>query len=532
MPLTLEQAIGQQFLLSFVGKQKPTEDVLSALRQQRVGGIVLFRAKNMGSLAELRGLTASLQAAAEQNGQPPLLIAADQEGGQLMAIGDGTPFPGNLALGATRSEKLAQRVGRALAREVAAVGVNVNFAPVCDVNNNPDNPVVGTRSFGEDPALVARLAAALVRGIQSAGVAATAKHFPGHGDTASDSHHAAPVIPHGLDRLSRIELPPFKAAIAAGVRLVMTAHIVLPRLNEGRDLPATLSPAILKGLLRRRLRFGGVVISDAMDMKAIDQGSGLIVDALAASAAGVDAMIFNLEPPQQVAAFSALVQAARRGLLPTKDVQESARRVLRLKSWLKARKRPPLEVVGCKEHRALARDVAQASVTLVRDRASRLPIRLSAEDRIAVVVPRPEDLTPADTSSYLVPALASAIGRHHPRVDEFFVSMNPSPSDVRALCGTLGAYDLVVVGTINATAHPGQGTLVKEAVKQGTPVVAVALRMPYDLAAYPEVATYACAYSILPPSMDAMADALFGKIEFAGKLPVSLPKNLLGERRG
>ena len=177
-PLTLEQAVGQQFLLSFVGKEKPPEDVLAALRQQRMGGTVLFRAKNMGSLAELRGLTAALQAAAEQHHQPPLLIAADQEGGQLMAIGDGTPFPGNLALGAARSEKLAERVGRALGREVAAVGVNVNLAPVCDVNNNPENPVVGTRSFGEDPALVARLAAALVRGIQSAGVAAMRQALP------------------------------------------------------------------------------------------------------------------------------------------------------------------------------------------------------------------------------------------------------------------------------------------------------------------------------------------------------------------
>ena len=526
MALTLEQAVGQRFLLSFTGKQEPGEDVLAALCEQRVGGIVLFRAKNMGSLSELRSLTTSLQEAAARHGQPALLIAADQEGGQLMAVGDATPFPGNLALGAARSEKLAYRVGRALGREVAAVGVNVNFAPVCDVNNNPDNPVVGTRSFGQEPALVARMAASLLRGIQSAGVAATAKHFPGHGDTASDSHHAAPVIPHGLDRLSRVELPPFKAAIAAGVRLVMTAHIVLPELNEGRDLPATLSPSILKDLLRRRLRFGGLVVSDAMDMKAIDQGDALIVDALAACAAGIDLMIFNLEPAQQMAAHAALVQAARRGLLPVKEVQETARRILRLKSWLKARRPPPLEVVGCREHLALAREVAQASVTLVRDRAQRVPVRLDPEDRIAVVVPRPADLTPADTSSYLLPALAGAVRRHHERVDEFVVSMNPGPSEVGALCATLAAYDLVVIGTINAKGHPGQAALVKEAVRQGSPVLAVALRMPYDLAAYPDVPTYACTYSILPPSMDALADALFGKAEFTGKLPVRLPSHL------
>jgi beta-N-acetylhexosaminidase len=527
-PPSVEQAIGQRFLLSFTGRTEPTEDMMAALRQQRLGGVVLFRARNMGGLAELRGLTAALQAQAARHGQPRLLIAADQEGGQLMAIGEGTPFPGNLALGATRSETLAYQVGRALGREVAAVGVNVNFAPVCDVNNNPANPVVGTRSFGEDPALVARLAAAMVRGIQSAGVAATAKHFPGHGDTASDSHHAAPVIPHGADRLARVELPPFRAAIAAGVHLVMTAHIVLPALNGGRDLPATLSPAILTGLLRGKLRFQGLVATDAMDMKAIDQGAGLFVDTLAAAAAGADLLLFNLDPERQVAAYTALVQAARRGLLPEPAVRETARRIARLKAWLGRRRQPPLEVVGCARHRALAREVAEKSVTLVRDTARRLPLRLAARDRVAVVVPRPEDLTPADTSSYLVPALAEAMRRHHPQVDELLVPMSPGTGEVRALCRALEGYDLVVVGTINAAHNPAQAALVKAASRLRAPLVVVALRMPYDLAAFPEVRTYACTYSILPPSMDAVAAALFGRIPFAGRLPVALPRRLAG----
>jgi beta-N-acetylhexosaminidase len=522
MALTLEQALGQQFLLSFTGTREPPPAVLSALGREQVSGIVLFRARNMGSLAELRGLTAALQRAAAAAGQPPLLIGADQEGGQLMAIGDGTPFPGNLALGATRSEALAYRVGRALGREVAAVGVNVDFAPVCDVNNNPANPVVGTRSFGEEPALVSRLAAAMVKGIQREGVAATAKHFPGHGDTASDSHHAAPVIPHGLDRLRRIELPPFRAAIRAGVRLVMTAHIVLPALNGQNDVPATLSAPILRGLLRRRLGFDGLVVTDAMDMRAIDQGLGLVVDAIAAVAAGVDLLLFNHDPSRQEAAHAGLVQAARRGLLSAAEIQASARRVLALKGWLRGRRQPALDVVGGREHLSLAAEVARRSVTLVRDTARRLPLRLSPDARIAVVVPRPEDLTPADTSSLVVPALAAAVRRHHPRVDELFIAMNPSPSEVSALRTRLRGYDLAIVGTINATAHPSQAALVGMLVREGPATVAVALRMPYDLEAYPAAPTYACTYSILSPSMDALADALFGKIPFAGRLPVSV----------
>ena len=497
MPLTLEQALGQQFLYTFIGKRRPSADMLRILKQQHVGGIVLFRAKNMGSLAELRGLTAALQKAAAESGQPPLLIAADQEGGQLMAIGDGTPFPGNLALGATRSETLAYRVGRALGREVAAVGVNVDFAPVCDVNNNPANPVVGTRSFGQDPALVARLGAALVRGLQSAGVAATAKHFPGHGDTASDSHHAAPVIPHGLDRLLRVELPPFRAAIAAGVRLVMTAHIVLPKLNGGRDLPATLAPAILQGLLRQRLGFDGLIVTDAMDMNAIDQGAGLFVDAMAALTAGADLLTLNHDLSKSRAAYA----VARAGLASWPPlgrryprVREARPRPEALARWPE---QPPLRVVGCAEHRALAREVAQQSVTLVRDRAHRLPLRLPRRARVAVVVPRPEDLTPADTSSYLVPALAAAVRRRHSGTEEFIVPMNPAATDVRELVGKLSGYDLVIVGTINAAPRSGQATLVRALVRGGTPTIAVALRMPYDIAAYPEVETYACTYSIL-----------------------------------
>jgi len=526
MSLTLEQSIGQQFLLSFSGKRTPPSKLLQILRSQHVGGIVLFRAKNMGSISQLRELTVALQKAAAQIGQPPLLIAADQEGGQLMAIGDATPFPGNMALGATRSEKLAYRVGRALGREVAAVGVNVDFAPVCDVNNNPANPVVGTRSFGESPALVSRLSAALVRGLQSAGVAATAKHFPGHGDTSSDSHHGSPVLPHDTKRVHRVELPPFRAAIKAGVRLMMTAHIVFPALNGGTSLPATLSQDILRGLLRRHLGFRGLIVSDAMDMHAIDQGPGLVVDALAALGAGVDLLLLNHDLARVAFTYSCAVQAARRGLLPPQEIHASAQRILKLKTWLARTKQPPLSVIGCREHRALAREVAEKSVTLVRDTTRQLPVRLQPTSRIAVVVPRPEDLTPADTSSLVIPALASAVRRYHRQVDNFTIAMNPSSAEIRALREKLAKYDLLIMGTINAMSHQGQAALVNTMLKSESKVIAVALRMPYDLAAYPAAPTYVCTYSILPPAMEALADALWGRILFKGTLPVRIPLNV------
>jgi beta-N-acetylhexosaminidase len=523
MSLSLEQAIGQKLMLSFVGHELPRE-FLATLHRQHVGGVTLFRHHNVANPPQVRALTAALQRAAQEAGQPPLLIAADQEGGQLMAIGNGTtPFPGNMALGAARSDELARRGGYAIGRELAAMGLNVNYAPVCDVNNNPQNPVVGTRSFGEDPAWVARLSAAMVEGLQSAGVAAAAKHFPGHGDTAADSHHRVPVLLHDEARLRSVELPPFAAAVKAGARLVMTAHVALPALEGGVDLPATLSPTILRGLLRNGLGFDGLIITDALDMRAIQQGPGLAIDAIAAVAAGVDLLVLSAEADLPQSLHAALLQAAQRLLLSTDELMASAERILSLKRWASAQAQPSLDVVGCAEHRALALEVAARAVTLVRDTAGQLPLRLPEEARVAAVIPQPADLTPADTSSYVTPSLAHALRRYHSRVDEFVTPLNPADSDVAALREQLGRYQLVIIGTINAAAHPGQAALVAGLIAGGIPTVAVALRLPYDLAAYPSAPTYLCTYSILESSMDALARALWGEMPIRGRLPASIP---------
>jgi beta-N-acetylhexosaminidase len=523
--MTLEQAVGQQFLLTFEGREAPPVQFLEALRRQHVGGVVLFRHKNMGNLAELRGLTQTLQRAAAESGQPPLLIAADQEGGQLIAVDQTTPFPGNMALGAAGADELAYKVGHAIGKELSALGINVDFAPVCDVNSNPLNPVIGTRSFGEDPKLVARMSVALMRGLQSAGVAATAKHFPGHGDTSSDSHQNAPIVKHSAKRICSVELVPFRAAVESGVRLMMTAHIVAPALNGGsNELPATLAPRILRDLLRKKMRFNGVIVSDALDMHAMEQGPGYVAETMAAVAAGIDLLLFNHDLSRVEPACANLIQAARRGLLSADEMYTSARRVIALKNWTKRQRQESLAVIGCNEHLALAQEVARKSITLVRDTARQLPLRLGPDQKMAVAIPRPEDLTPADTSSYVKPVLADALRRYHARVDEFSFPMSPSPEEIGALCERLAKYDLVILGTINATAHPAQAELVKKLIEQGTRVITVALRMPYDLAAYPEASTYICTYSILPPAMEALAEALFGRIAFTGKLPVSIPK--------
>jgi len=265
------------------------------------------------------------------------------------------------------------------------------------------------------------------------------------------------------------------------------------------------------------------VVTDAMDMKALEQGPALAIEALAALNAGVDLLLFNLSSPEREVAYLAALQAARRGLLSPERVLESADRILGLKDWLKACEQPPLSVIRSEEHLALADEIAEKSVTLVRDQAKRLPLALPPSARVAVVLPRPKDLTPADTSSYLVPSIAASLRCLHPAVDEILVSLEMPETELRAALDHVRDFDLVIVGTINATDHPGQAALIDELLTRGVPVIAVALRMPYDLRTYPAAPTYLCTYSILPPSLEALTKVLCGKIAPTGRLPVSIP---------
>jgi len=520
----VQQAIGQRLLLAFKGRDRPSAEIIRALQVYRAGGITLFRSVNLDEPTQVRNLTAALQRLARDLDLPPLLIAADQEGGQLMAVGRGTTqLPGNMAIGATGSVELARRAGKVLGRELSAMGINVDYAPCVDVNINPQNPVVGIRSFGQDPRLVAELAAALIAGLQSQGVAATAKHFPGHGDTAGDSHHGLPSVLHALERLHSVELPPFEAAIRAGVKLVMTAHLALPALDGPDAPPATLSRNILTGLLRARLGFQGLIVTDAMDMRAIGQGDMLGESAVRAFHAGADLLLLTTDAADQRRVYRTLMQAARNGLLDFDEIEISAKRILDLKQWLSRQPAVDLSVIGCSEHQQAANEIAERSITLVRDHSHLIPLSLKADQRVAVIIPRPQDLTPADTSSYVVPELAKALRAYHANVDEFVIPYAPAAIDIRALLLQVQEYDLLITGTLNAFTQPGQQTLIREILKRGIPTIVVALRLPYDLAAFPQAPTYVCTYSILEPSMQALAKALFGHAQFQGRLPVMIP---------
>jgi beta-N-acetylhexosaminidase len=516
--------IGQRMLLAFHGKDRPSLEIIDAFKNYQPAGITLFRSLNVGSAAQLRRLTDSLQRLAHDFGMTPLLVAADQEGGQLMAVGDGTPLPGNMALGATGSVELSRQAGEVLGRELSALGINVDYAPCVDVNINPKNPVVGIRSFGEDPEIVARLGAALIEGIQSQGVAATAKHFPGHGDTQSDSHRGLPTVSHSLERLRAVEFIPFISAIEAGAKLIMSAHIGLTAIDGPNPPPATLSPTILKNILRRDLNFAGVIVTDAMDMGAISQGEGLGRDSIRAVFAGADLLLITSSPSDQAVVYASLMKAAKDGTLPREEMNSSVERIMRLKRWLADNlTKTDINVINCTEHRRVADEIAARSVTLVRNHENLLPLRLPSGQKVAIVFPQPVDLTPADTSSYVTPSLTSAIRKYHPEVDEFLIPFTPSGNGIAGLLQKLLEYKLIVLCTMNAYGNQEQTNLVRRILKINIPTVVAALRLPYDLAAFPEARTYVCTYSILEPSMSALASALFGFTKFTGRLPVSIP---------
>lgn len=500
-----------QLMHSFRGAQAPAE-VLDAVKHGVIGSFCLFSGLNVESPAQLRRLNESLMAAADEGGHLPLIIGIDQEGGQLIAVTGGTTeLPGNMALGATRDEGLAEQAGRVLGKELLAMGFNMNFAPSIDVNINPRNPVIGTRSFGEDPEWVARLGAAMIRGLQAEGLIATAKHFPGHGDTAVDSHHDVPVVPHAMDRMHAVELYPFRAAIESGVGAVMTAHVLFSALDD--TTPATLSPAILTGLLRNDLAFSGLIVTDAMDMHAVSR-LGDETSTRAALKAGAD-IILLAHVEDQLALAEAVKDAVN---------TESLARIAAARAKL-PRELPPLSVIGCAEHQAVAVEIARRAVTQVK--GGGLPLDPAPNDHIAVVTVRPQNLTPADTSASVKIGLDEAIRAHHANTSGWEMDYGADEDSIRELLAAVpDDARYVIVGTINANDDAAQAEFVHALIARGQRPIVIALRTPYDLAAFPEVETYLCTYSIRRVSIEAAAAALFGEYVPTGVLPCTIPSVL------
>ncbi|MCI0709505.1 MAG: glycoside hydrolase family 3 protein [Chloroflexi bacterium] len=496
-----------QLMHSFKGLT-PLPEIVDGIRNGQISSFCLFARINVTSPHQLFDLTSALYRAAEEGGQLPPIIGIDQEGGQLMAVTGGTTeLPGNMALGAARSVELAEKAGMVLGRELLAMGVNLNFAPSLDVNTNPLNPVIGIRSFGEDPELVGELGAALIRGMQKEGVMATAKHFPGHGDTAFDTHYMTPTITHTRQRTLEVELQPFRVAIAEGVGACMTAHVRFEAFDK--DSPATMSRTVLHDLLRNEMGFTGLTITDAMDMHAVNQ-YGSVNSVRSAIEAGADLILLGHLPDQLA------MQSQTYDLLNNAAVQRIQQARMRI-----PKERPPLSVIGCGEHQQIAHEIAAQSITQLRGK--NIPLEVSTDDMIVVITPRPRDLTPADTSADVRISLVDAIRDYHPLVTGVEIDYEAPDEHVRRALQIAENADVVIVGTIAADRDESQAALVRALHERGQAPIVIAMRTPYDITAFPMIENYLCTYSIRAVSMDAAARVLFGKATAPGVLPCSLP---------
>src|SRR5947208_879529 len=532
--MTLEEQIGQLLMVGFWGST-PSQEIIDLIQRHHVGNILLF-SRNIHDARQVFELTQSLQAIAQEAGQRyPLLLAIDQENGLVQRLGEAvTLFPGNMALGAIGSEKVAYEVALATGRELKALGINMNLAPVVDVNNNPANPVIGVRSFGEDARQVARLAASMVKGYHAAGILACLKHFPGHGDTAVDSHLALPTIPYALERLEALELVPFRSGIEAGAESVMIAHVSFPALTRQDMLPATLSSAIVQGLLREKLGFNGLILSDCLEMKAISETFGTERAAVMALQAGIDLVLVSHHYTQQRGSIEAIQAAVQAKELSPQTVQQAAERVLRLKasylSWNDLSPSTTLHAsIGCEAHIQLQNQAYALSTTLVRNEDALLPLHLDSGERIVVLSPQRNNMSMVEDRYYSDEVLADIIQQYHSPVRRLSIAPGPAEDAYRELLQTSSESDIFIVATVNAhlddrdEQSERQAEVVRYLVASGRRIIVIAVRNPYDLLAFPQLRTYLVTYEYTRPALAAAVHVIFGERQAQGHLPVGIP---------
>ncbi len=482
----------------------------------KVGGIVISIGSPMEVAARLNHL--------QRRARVPLLVASDFEGGTAFRINGGTAFPTNMGVGAGGLESDAFDMGRIIAEEGRALGVHLTFSPVADVNNNPANPIINTRSFGGDPALVARMVAAQIRGSESHGMPATVKHFPGHGDTGSDTHIAYAVIPASWRRLDTLELVPFRAAVRAGVSAVMSAHVTLPAIDTMPNRPATMAPEILTGILRDSLKFKGLIVSDALDMGAIVNTYGPGEAAVVALLAGNDILLMPTDP---TAAVRALVEAVRSGRVSRARLDRSVRRVLQFKekAGLFRRKLVNLDsvgfVVGRQSARSSARAAAARSLVLLRDSTGIFDSALSGPRRIGLV-----SFVESGTNT-LGAALATSLRAQGHRVTLTRLGPASGPASYDSARAAVDSADFGVFA-VAVRAREGVGSvmmppmLADAIAASARPVLLVSFGSPYLVSQVPMVPGYLLAWTPTAQAEQVVADALAGAA-ITGRLPVALP---------
>ncbi len=551
--MTLEQKVGQLFVIEVAGRDatdvsdtaKSVNQALygvdtpaQAIAKYQPGGVIYYTTRvpcsgcasddNIGDPAQVATLSNGLQAASlAQPAKIPLQISVDQEGGALVArFGPPTTqMPGAMALGADGSAQDARTSGDVIGTELKAVGVTQDYGVDSDVNINPNNPVIGVRSPGGDPALVSRIVTGEIQGFHDAGESAVSKHFPGHGDTGVDSHFGLPIVTHDLATFESTDLPPFKAAIAAGVETIMTAHVVFPAVDPS-GAPATMSHKILTGVLRDELGFKGLIVTDALDMAGATSTYPPDVAPVQAILAGADQLLI---PPKMDTAYGAVLDAVRNGTISERRIDESVYRILLHKYQHGLFSNPYVDpavaptVQGAPDHLAAAQAVTDRTTTLVKNDGGVLPLGDA-----------PSNVLVTGWGVNTTAQLGDEFTERGATTQVFQTGTTPSDSLIDQVVAAAADKDLVVVSTYNAwalDATTGQPTasdvaqtkLVRALLATGKKVVVTAMRNPYDVAAFPEAPAVLDAYGYTGDSIASLVKVIYGEVNPTGRLPVSVP---------
>jgi len=513
--LSLEQKIGQMFFYGFQGKRS-SDNVKRLISVYKPGGIILFT-RNVESEAQLVKLNGDIRKLAISNIGVPVFIAIDQEGGKVLRIKDfATVLPGNMNLGATRSSELSFLAGKLTAIDLEMLGINMNFAPVIDVNSNARNEVIGVRSFGDDPDMVAKLGAAYIRGIQSRRVSATAKHFPGHGNTTGDSHFETPTLDRSLQTMYDVDLKPFFSAVNDGVDAIMTAHISVPAIDPSKR-PATLSPKIITELLRKRMGYNGLVITDDMEMRAITGDIGIGGATVQAVLAGCDMITIVWTDSAKQESYNALLTAVKKGTISEERINASVRRILsvKLKRKLFEGRDPKIEevreIVGNRLHQQISHLIAQRSITLVRNYSNTIPIRTKG----TFIVISPFSYLSSELRSFGLKNMFVKVNVKMKRKER-----NDVLHDVLLMSDMAAGY---IVAAVDET----QASLAEELKKRtNKPVIVASLDSPYMFSSVKNVDAYLCSYSFRSQAIRALAKVITGEAKAVGTLPVNLNQDI------
>lgn len=514
--LTTEEKIGQLLMFGIDGV-KITDHAMRLIKEFKVGNIILF-ARNCKDPKQLYLLNQSLQKLAHETLGIPMFISIDQEGGMVTRIFHGaTFFPGAMTLSAAGSLEDAYKMGDIMGEELLSLGVNMNLAPVLDVNNNPKNPVIGVRSYSDDPIRVAEYGVAFMKGLQNH-VIATGKHFPGHGDTHLDSHLALPSVDYPIQRLESIELVPFKRAIHEGIGALMSSHINFPAFTEeGR--PTTLSKSCLTGFLRETLGFKGLIVTDGMEMKAIQDHYGTVEASLMSIQAGANLVCICHSEPLQMEAVDRIKQSLLTGELTMDQLDERVQRVLDAKSKL----RPidlekPYEAikhhVENKEHQSFSYHTVKKALTLVKG----IPLKLNANALFIGMLPKAT--TQADDTDGLYDIIAH-IQKELPDLKTERVPIIPTDEDIDQVVSRAIHVDQIIMTSYNANIYPTQIKLINQLASLGKELHVIAMRNPYDLFYTEHIKNYVALYEYTPNAIKVLLGYLKGDIRCEGRIPVN-----------